>query len=181
MASFSDRVIGAIKLDVRTYEEVEADQTAMGQAMAVVVLAAVAAGLAALDAGLGAMTISIIAALVGWFVWAGLTWLIGTKLMPEATTHADFGQLLRTIGFSAAPGLFKVVGIIPFIGWIVAFLASIWQLVAMIVAVRQALDYSSTGRAVVVCLIGWVVYLIVTVMLGLMVGGAALVGGAMAG
>lgn len=181
MASFSDRVIGAIKLDVRTYEEVEADRTAMGQAMAVVVLAAVAAGIGALDAGIGVMVGAIIGALAGWFIWAGLTWLIGTKIMPEARTSADMGQLLRTVGFSAAPGLFKVVGIIPLLGWIVTVLASIWQLVAMVVAVRQALDYTSTMRAVAVCLIGWLFYMIAIVIMTVAFGGAAMLGGAMGG
>jgi hypothetical protein len=181
MASFSDRIVGALKLDPKTYEEVEADQSAMGQAMTVVILAALASGIAAITSGFSVVIVSIIAALIGWFIWAGLTYLIGTKIMAEPQTHADFGQLLRTIGFSAAPGLFKIVGIIPIIGWIVAFLAGIWQLVAMVVAVRQALDYTSTGRAVVVCLIGWVVYMVVAVTVGLLVGGAAAMGGAMSG
>jgi hypothetical protein len=177
MASFSDRIVGAIKLDPKTYEEVEADQSAMGQAMTVVVLAAVASGIGAITSGFSVVIFAIIGALIGWFIWAGLTYLIGTKLMAEPQTHADFGQLLRTIGFSAAPGLFKIVGIIPFIGWIIAFFAGIWQLVAMVIAVRQALDYSSTGRAVVVCLIGWVIYMIVAVMMAVLAGGAAALSG----
>jgi hypothetical protein len=177
MSSFVDRVVGAARLDARIYEEVEADTGATGQAMAVVVAAALAAGVGSLrDGGVGAVA-AVVAGLVGWFAWAFVTWLIGTKLLPEPTTSADIGQLLRTIGFSASPGLLNVLGIIPFLGGIVWFVAWVWQLVAMVVAVRQALDYTSTGRAVLVCFIGWILYVAVWVGFGLVLGiGRMLVG-----
>jgi hypothetical protein len=180
MASFADRVVGAMKLDAKTYEEVEADQTSMGQAMAVVVLAAVSAGIGAAGSlGMGGLVMMTIVSLVGWFIWAFLTYLIGTKVMPMPQTQADLGQLLRTIGFAAAPGLFGIVRIIPVIGWLLGLLVSLWQLAAMIVAVRQALDYTDTMRAVIVCVIGWIVYWIISVFLMLMVGGAAFLGSSM--
>jgi hypothetical protein len=90
-------------------------------------------------------------------VWAFLTYYIGTRLLPEPRTRADYGQLLRTIGFASAPGLIRVVGIIPGLGAIVFAVAGVWMLIAMVIAVRQALDYTSTWRAVGVCAIGWVV------------------------
>ncbi len=95
--------------------------------------------------------------LVGWFIWAALTFLIGTKILPEPQTKADLGELLRTIGFSASPGVLRIFGMIPLLGGLIALAASVWMLVAMVVAVRQALDYTSTGRAVGVCAIGWLV------------------------
>ena len=88
---------------------------------------------------------AVVGGIVGWFLWAVVTWLVGTKLLPEPGTSADLGQMLRTIGFSAAPGLLNVLGIIPLVGLVVWLVAAIWQLVAMVVAVRQALDYTSTG------------------------------------
>jgi hypothetical protein len=54
-----------------------------------------------------------LAALLGWLIWAFLTWLIGTKLLPEASTEADIGQLMRTIGFASAPGILRVLGSSP--------------------------------------------------------------------
>jgi len=86
--------------------------------------------------------------LVSWFVWAYLVYFIGVKFFPEPTTEADHGQLLRTIGFSSAPGLIRVFGIIPSLMNIAFIAAAIWMLVAMVIAVRQALDYKSTWRAV---------------------------------
>ena len=163
MASFTERMIGAAKLDVHTYEEVEADPTAMGQAMGVVVLSAVAAGIGMVGRQGAGLIATTIMALVGWFVWALLTYLIGAKLMPEPQTKADLGQLLRTIGFSAAPGVFRIFAIIPILGLLISVGASIWMLVAMVIAVRQALDYTSTGRAVGVVIIGFLAYLLVGV------------------
>lgn len=158
MGGFISRMIRAAKLDVQLYEEVEADRTAMGQAMGVVVLSSVAAGIGSSGVlGLGGMIAGIIAALVGWFIWAYLTYFIGTKLLPEPQTKADHGELLRTVGFSSSPGLIRIFGIVPGLAGIVFLVAGIWMLVAMIIAVRQALDYKSTMRAVGVCLIGWIV------------------------
>jgi hypothetical protein len=178
MASFVDRVVGAARLDAKTYEEIEADTTAMGQAMAVVAASALASGIGSIASGATGAVAAVVGGIVGWFLWAVVTWLIGTKLLPEPATSADLGQMLRTIGFSAAPGLLNVLGFVPVIGLLVWFVAAIWQLVAMVVAVRQALDYTSTGRAVLVCLIGWVFYMIVSVGLAMVMGiGSVMMGG----
>ncbi len=162
MASMVDRMIRAAKLDVRLYEEVEADKRALGQAMGVVVLASIAGGLG--SGRLGGLTgffIGTIGALIGWFIWAALTYFIGTKILPEPTTKADVGELLRTTGFSSSPGLIRVLGLVPGISDVVFLVSGVWMLTAMIIAVRQALDYRSTFRAVGVCVIGWVVQIVV--------------------
>lgn len=158
MASLQDRMIRAARLDVHLYEEVEADQQAMPQAMGVVVLSAVAAGIGGgATGGLGGILVGTLAALVGWYVWAVLTYFIGTRLLPEAQTKADLGELLRTTGFSSAPGVVRLLGIVPGLRWLVFSAAGIWMLIAMVIAVRQALDYRSTGRAIGVCIIGWII------------------------
>jgi len=166
MARFQDRIIRAAKLDVNLYEEVEADKEAMGQAMGVVVLSSVAAGIGTITrGGVGGILIGTILALIAWYLWAYITYLIGTKLLPEPQTKADPGELLRTIGFSSSPGLIRVLGIIPGLGLLVFPIASIWMLIAMVIAVRQALDYRSTLRAVGVCAIGWVIQTLILVLL----------------
>ena len=158
MASFTDRMIRAAKLDVNLYEEVEADKGAMGQAMQVVILSSVAAGIGTIGTtGIKGLVLGTIVALVGWFIWAFLTYFIGTRLLPEPQTKADYGELLRTIGFSSSPGVLRFLAIIPTLGAILNFIIGIWMLVAMVIAVRQALDYDSTWRAVGVCFIGWIV------------------------
>jgi hypothetical protein len=173
MANFQDRIIRAAKLDVHLYEEVEADKGAMGQAMAVVILSSIASGIGTpARLGLGGILIGTIAALVAWYIWAFLTYFIGTKLLPETQTKADVGELLRTIGFSSSPGLIRVLGIIPFLRGLVFLVAGVWMLVAMVIAVRQALDYQSTLRAVGVCIIGWIAQALVLLLLFYFLGGA---------
>ena len=165
MSSIQDRIIRAAKLDAKLYEEVEADQGAMGQAIAVVVLSGVAAGIG-VNGGLSGIITGTTSALIAWYVWALLTYFIGTKLLPESQTKADLGELLRTIGFSSAPGLIRVLGVIPGFSGLVFSVAGIWMLAAMVIAVRQALDYQSTWRAFGVCIIGWVVQaLIISILL----------------
>ena len=165
MKNFTERMIGAAKFDVHVYEEVEADTGATRQAMAVVLLSSVAAGIGSAGSGFGGVVVAGIAALIGWVTWAALTYLIGTRLLPEAQTRANVGELMRTLGFAQSPGLLRIIGILPGVGPFVVSVVSIWMLVTMVVAVRQALDYSSTVRAVGVVLVGWVVYLTVYLLL----------------
>jgi hypothetical protein len=158
MTTFANRVLLAAKLNANLYEEVEADPTAMNQAMAVVVLSSVAAGIGSMQqGGFAGIFWGTIMALVGWLVWSYLTYLIGTRLLPGPETRASYGELLRTIGFSSAPGMIRILGIIPGLMTVTFSVSGIWMLIAMVVAVRQALDYRSTWRAIGVCLIGWVI------------------------
>ncbi|MFQ5781057.1 MAG: YIP1 family protein [Nitrospiria bacterium] len=172
MTGFKDRIIRAAKLDIDLYEEVEADKGAMGQAMGVVILSSIAAGVGSIGiGGSGGVVMGAVGALVGWYIWAYLTYFIGTKFLPEPQTKADHGELLRTIGFSSSPGLIRVLGIIPGLRELVFLVAQIWMLAAMVIAVRQALDYSSTLRAVGVCVVGWIVQTLILVVLISMLGG----------
>lgn len=162
MSRILDRIFRAAKLDANLYEEVEADKSALSQAMVVVVLSSLAAGIGSIsDAGLGGIALGTVAALIGWLIWAYLTYIIGTKLLPTPETKSDYGELLRTTGFSSAPGLIRILAIIPGLAGIVFLVAGIWMLVAMIIAVRQALDYKSTMRAIGVCIIGWIIQAVV--------------------
>jgi len=171
MNQFVDRMIRAAKLDPHVYEEVEADKNAMSQAMGVVVLSSLAGGVGFMKvAGVTGLVIGTAGALLGWYVWAFMTYFIGTKLLPEPQTHADHGELLRTVGFSSAPGMIRVLAFLPGFGSFVDLLAGAWMLVAMVIAVRQALDYQSTYRAIGVCLIGWIVQAVIFAVVVAMVG-----------
>ena len=172
-SSYLSRLIGAAALDVGTYEEIEADESATAQAFATVVLSSLAAGIGA--RGFGGNTISNIAfiglaSLLAWVAWALVTFEIGVRLLPQRTTRSDVGELMRTIGFSSAPGFLRLLGVLPG-GTTSAFVvSSVWMLAAMIVAVRQALDYDNTARAVAICVLGWVLAIAIVVGLGLVFG-----------
>jgi hypothetical protein len=163
--TFVERMIGAAKLDARVYEEVESDRTATTQALGVVVLASLAGGIG-MGEGVRGLVVGTIGGLVGWLVWAWLIYVIGTRWLPEAGTTADMGELLRTLGFATSPGILRVVGVVPVLGPLVFIVTAVWTLVAVVVAVRQALDFRSTGRAVGVCVVGWLVQIAVLLVIG---------------
>ncbi len=166
MDRFQDRILRAAKLDAALYDEVESDREAMGQAVVAVILSSVAAGIGAITrGGFGGILFGTIFSLFGWYVWAYITYFVGTKYPSGSKTTPDLGDLLRTIGFSSSPGLIRIIGIIPGLTGLVFFIASIWMLVAMVVAVRQTLDYDDTSRALAVCLPGWIVQLIILFLL----------------
>ena len=171
--NFVMRLIGAAALDTAIYEEVEADRTATGQALGVVLLSSLAAGIGARGLGGGSLQsivfISMVA-LMAWAAWALVTFEIGARLMPEPQTRGDVGELLRTIGFASTPGFIRVLAVITPIAIPVFALSAVWMLAAMIVAVRQALDYRHTSRAIAVCVLGWVLALTMAVVLGLFFG-----------
>ena len=153
--SLINRIFRAVKLDVHLYEEVEADKSAMRQAMLVVILSGIAAGVGSISKG-GALGVAMgtVMGLAGWYIWALIIFFIGTKLLPEPQTKSNIGELLRTIGFASAPGLIRVFGVFPGVEKLVFPVATVWMLAAMVIAVRQALDYKGTWRAVIVCIIG---------------------------
>lgn len=171
--SFLQRLIGAAALDPAIYEEVEGDRAATSQAFAIVVGSSVAAGVGARgfsQVTIGDAVLFSAIALISWAAWALITFEIGGRLMPEPQTRVDVGQLLRTIGFASTPGLLRVLGIMPAVAAPVFVVTSVWMLLAMIVAVRHALDYRSIGPAIGVCLLGWVLAIAIAVVLGVLFG-----------
>jgi hypothetical protein len=168
--------MGASVLDVDTYEEVEADRSATTQALIVVVASSLAGGIGSAGfSGAGAPVVQRVffwsaVSLIAWAAWALLVFEIGGRLLPEPETRVDVGELMRTIGFSAAPGMLRVLGIVPVLAAPVFALTTLWMLIAMIVAVRQALDYRSTARAIGVCTLGLAFALIVAFVFGFFFG-----------
>jgi hypothetical protein len=151
--SWTDRMKGAALLHSDMYEEVEADQTATGQAAGVVALVAVAQAIGGAGEGGSGILAGAISALLGWLLWAGITYLIGAKLLGGTAT---WGELLRTLGFAQTPGVLYVLGFIPVLGGIIRFVVAIWVLIAGVIAIRQALDVG-TGKAILTAVLGWLV------------------------
>ena len=171
MAQFIARMVHAAKLEPRLYEEVETDTEATRQALGVVLLSSLAAGIGtSTPPGLGGLVMGGLIALFAWYTWAFLTYMIGAKLFPMSQTSASHQELLRTLGFASAPGVVRVFGAIPGLTGLAFLVAAVWMLMAAVVAVRQALDYTSTARAVGVCVIGWLVQVFLLFLLLLLLG-----------
>jgi hypothetical protein len=161
-ASITDRMRGAAMLDVPTYEEVEADTAATGQAGTVVAIAAICSAIGAIRYGGIGIVGTLVGTLLGWLIWSGVTYVIGTRVFKGTAT---WGELLRTLGFAQAPAVLNILGIVPVVGGLVRFVVSLWLLVTGIIAIRQALDFT-TGKAVLTALLGWLAMMVVFAIFG---------------
>lgn len=178
MASLQDRVIGAMRLQATTFEEVEHDASATPQAAMVVVAVAVSATLASFSSlGIGGALAMVVFQLLGWVIGSYVVLMVGTKIFPGKNTEADLGQMLRTMGFAQSPGIFNLLTGIPVLGWLVWAVIQIWVIIGMVIAVRQALDYDDTLKAVIVCVVTWVIMIMFTMLAALVGLGGALAGG----
>lgn len=156
------RMLGAATLNIDTFEEVEADETATMQAAAVVAMVAVASAVGGMAGENTSVFLAPVAQIIGWLIWAGVTYLIGSTLFKGTAT---WGELLRTLGFAQAPGILYLLGVLPLIGWLVSVVVPLWILWAGVIAVRQALDFS-TGKAILTVILGWIAMLIPVAILG---------------
>ena len=164
------RMVGIARFDAQAYEDVEADPRATAPAIALVILSSVAAAL-----GVGAFDLRSIAgllagAILSWMIWVLLTLFIGTQILKRPETHTNYGEIVRTTGFSASVGILRIFGILPIVGIPIFVLVNIWMLMTFVIAIRQALDYTSTGRALAVCLLGWLLHAVVFIGFVRMVG-----------
>ena len=168
-----NRMIGAARLSVDTFEAVEHDRSATIQALVIVIVVAAFAGIGSFLSSsdvtlLDGVILGAVRGVIGWAVWALVTWIVGTTILKTAETEADWGQLARVTGFAQTPGLLSILVFIPVAGWIIGIAAFVWQFVAMMVGVRQALDYKSTWRAFFVILISAIVVMIVVIPLAIL-------------
>ena len=174
-----NRVVRAAMLDVNLYEEVEADTSLTQEAFMVVILVSIASGIGSFLVGviggdIGAALIGLIFAVImgvlGYYIWAYITYFVGTNLFGGT---ADVGELLRTLGYASGPRVLGVLAFIPCLGGLASLIGAIWALVAGVVAVRQALDFDTT-KAILTVIIGWVIVLVISIVVGAVLGiGAA--------
>jgi len=152
---FFNRIFRAIKIDIDLYEEVEKDKSATIQAGAVVILSSLAAGIGALQLGMSNFLLAPAMSLLSWYVWAYVIYFVGVKLFGGPKTKSNHGELLRTIGFSSAPGLIRIFGVTPELMTVTFVGSAFWMLACMVVAVKSALDYESMWKAFGVVVVAW--------------------------
>jgi len=154
---FFRRFIGTLALDASIFEEIEADRRAWLQSIVVLVAASCGARIAAIEFGVtesDRFIAGVIVALGGLLVWVSVVAVIGRYVLAQPQTHSDVPELLRTLGFATAPGVFLSLAAIRPAAPVVVGIVFIWMIAAAVIAIRQALDYTATGRAVAVCLLG---------------------------
>ena len=151
------RMFGAARLDPHTYEEVEADSSAMPQALLLVVVISILSGLGEFFAGEGdildALVVAAFRGLLFWAIWALLIYMIGGTILRTPETHANWGQVARGTAFAQSPGVLLILSFLPAVGGLVTFVVFVWQFIGVIISVRQTLDYTSSLRAFFVVLL----------------------------
>ena len=160
-----NRMLGAAMLRGSTFEDVEHDRSATLQAMAVVIMVSIASGIGGLLAGeadiVRGVVFGVIRGLLSWAIWAGAALIVGTTILKTPETRADWGEVARGTGFAQTAGLLNILVFIPILGEIVRVVTFFWQLAAMLMAIRESLDYNSLWRAFFVVLIALIPVLIV--------------------
>jgi hypothetical protein len=176
------RMLRAAKLEPQLYEEVEADTTGTSQAMLAVVLVSLATGIGSgisttmqgngsILSFIGGLGWGIIASLIVWVIFSLLCFWLGTSVFKGPETKSTMGELLRTLGFAYTPGLLNIFSFIPFVGPVIPFATWVWTVIASVIAVRQACDFT-TGRAVGTVIVAAIIPLIIIIVLGAIIGGA---------
>jgi hypothetical protein len=181
-----NRIVRAARLEVAFYNEVEADTSLNQEALMVVILVSVAAGIGSflqgivqgsIGAAIIGLIVSAVMGVVGYYIWAYVTYFVGTNLFHGT---ADVGELLRTLGYASGPRLLSVLVFIPCAGALLSLAGAIWSLVAGVIAVREALDFDTT-KAVITVIIGWVIIVVLTLMVAAVLGVGAAGLGALSG
>jgi hypothetical protein len=162
MTGFMDRVLGAVRLDGQLYKTVAEDQGATSQSLWIIAIYGMASGFAFFGkTGAAAINMVLLTTLLGWYIWAFFTYYLGTKIFSEPQTNADRKAVYRAMGFAASAGWIRALGVVPGIAWLAILVSTVWMLIASVIAVKQALDYTSTLRAVGVCVLCWCISMIV--------------------
>lgn len=169
-----ERMLGAALLNPNTYEEVEHDRGATLQAALIVILVSISGAVGGVLSGdatiVSGIVLGVIGGVVWWALWAAGCWIVGTTILNTPDTKADWGELARGIGFAQTPGLLSFLTFIPYAGWVIGVVIFVWRFIAMLMAVRASLDYTSMWRAFFVVLIAFIPVLIVTAIVFIILG-----------
>ena len=158
MGRFLNRFVRAAKLDISLYQEIVEDIGAMDQALIVVLIYSMASAYGSFGrTGMTGVNIGMITTLLGWYVWAFSSYIIGARILPETQTKPDRKALIRVLGFASAPGVLRVLGFVQDLGLVILLIAATWMVAAATVGVKQALNYESTSRALGVCVAGFII------------------------
>jgi hypothetical protein len=159
-----DRIMRVLRLDAPVFSEIAKDPAATTQAGIIVVAVSLLSGLGSGFRGhfFSSLFWELIAGVVlGWLLWAVITYFVGTSLFGGKTTVEE---MLRVLGYASAPRLLGFFAFIPCVGRLAALVGGILALVAGFIAVREAMQFD-TGKAVVAVVIGWLVALVLTAVL----------------
>lgn len=180
VSAMLERVVRAVTFDIKFFKQAESDISLTQEALIVVVLSSVLAAIGSfgdkadsLVGWIGYAIVSIIWGVLGYYLWAWVTQLVGVNFFKGT---ADVGELQRTLGYAWAPRALGLFGFIWVLGPILGAVGVLWSLAVGVVAVREALNID-TSKALLTAAIGWVIVAIIGGVLGMIFGLGSFVAG----
>ena len=159
--SITDRMLGALRLETATYEEVEADEKATGEAAFIVVATSLLSGAVnGVLTGASSGFFGALGSFLGWVFYAWVAYIVGVKLFPGPATKSSWGEVARTLGYANMPRFLIIFELVPGLAAITRTVVGLWVLAATIVALRSALDIS-IGRAIWIAIASAIAQLII--------------------
>ena len=179
-----DRIVRAIRLDPTLYRQVADDEQYTTEPFIIVLIvslfsaggAAIGAAMADTNAVLTFITNLFSTILLGWLLWAIIAYFVGTALEGKS----GITEMARTLGYANAPGFLGVFAFIPCIGWLVALAGVLLSLAAGVIAIRESMEFDTT-KAVVTAVVGFIVYIVTRIVIGIVLGGVGALGSSILG
>ena len=145
---FLNIVFKSIKLDKSLYS----DNKNFGEASIyfagmIMILDGIAGAVAANTVIKTAVAMSGLTAILTWFIWAILIFVIGVKIFPDKQTKVSIKKVLTGVGFAHAPGLLRFFAITPELMIPIIFLTQFWIFASLIISKREILNLKSNFKS----------------------------------
>ena len=145
---FLNIIFKSIKLDRSLYKDNKNfGEAAIYFAGLIMILDGVAGAVAANTVVKTAIGVSGLTAIITWFVWAVLIYVIGVKLFPDKDTKIPFKKVLTAVGFAHAPGLIRFFAVTPELMIPIIFLTQFWIFAGLIISTKQILNLKSNMKS----------------------------------
>jgi hypothetical protein len=166
MRTFISRMIDAAKLDSSLFEELINDPTTQGQSVWVVAIFAMATGFGLFSrAGALAVNSCLVTTFFAWYFWSFTLYFAGTYLFRDAGKKADRKTVMRVMAFASAPGILRLLGVIPQTSVILFIVTSVWIIAASVMGIKMAFEIPTTGKVLLLCAGAWLLAFLVQFLL----------------
>ena len=150
------RMQRAIMLDQTLFDEIVADPSIQGQSVWVVAIFAMTTAFGTFSMISGtAVNIGLITTIITWYIWAFSVFYVGTRILGPMSEGSDRKTIMRVVAFASAPGVIRLLGVIPKITMIILAISSIWILIAAVMGLKKVFVQATTAKITMVCVGSW--------------------------
>ena len=157
MQALFQRMLRAARMDAQLFEEIVSDPTLQGQSVWVVAIFAMATAFGTFTLISGtAVNIGLLTTMIGWYIWAFSVFYIGTRILKGDSAPPDRKTIMRVMAFACAPGIFRLLGLIPKTTTLVFIVTSLWMLATAVFGLKKVFPQRSTFKISVVTVVTWI-------------------------